>query len=66
MIVSAKIWQDLDKDDHIPEAYRQVSDNEAYEMQKQEKEDRKATDKSRAKKLHRLGFEVEHAGEILF
>ena len=64
--ILAKMWQDLDKDDHIPEQYRQVSENEAYEYQKEEKEDRKATDKSRAKKLHRLGFEVEHAGETLF
>ena len=66
LTVSAKIWQDLDKDDYVPEPYRQVSDNEAYEMQKQEKDDRKAADKSRAKKLHGLGFEVEHAGETLF
>jgi len=31
-----------------------------------EKESKKKTDKMRAKKLQGLGFDVEHAGEVLF
>ena len=58
--------QDLDKDDYIPEPYRQVSEMRAYQLQKAEKEERKLTEKANAKKLQRLGFEVEHAGETLF
>ncbi|KAL9127317.1 MAG: hypothetical protein Q9217_003779 [Psora testacea] len=58
--------QDLDKDDYIPEPYRQVSEMRAYELQEAEKEERKVTEKVNAKKLQTLGFEAEHAGEILF
>ncbi|KAG8531105.1 uncharacterized protein KY384_004462 [Bacidia gigantensis] len=56
---------DLDKDDHVPESYRQVSEDEAKESQKQEQEDGKREEKSKARKLARLGFEAEHAGEML-
>ena len=58
--------QDLDKDDYIPEPFRKVSAEEAHAMQIKQTQDRKQTDKVRAKKLQELGFEVEHAGEILF
>ncbi|KAL9103392.1 MAG: hypothetical protein Q9163_001568 [Psora crenata] len=57
---------DLDKDDYIPEPYRQVSEVRAYELQKAENEGRQMLDKKKAKRLHELGFEVEHAGEALF
>ena len=58
--------QDLDKDDYIPEPYRQVSEQQAFEMQKAEKEKSDTTNKVRAKRLQKLGFELEHAGEVLF
>lgn len=57
--------QDLDKDEDIPEPYRLVSAAEAHDLQKQETENRKQGDRTRAKKLQRLGFEIEHTGEVL-
>lgn len=58
--------QDLDKDDYIPEQFRRVSPEEIHELDVTQKERRKKTDKMRAKKLQGLGFDAEHAGEILF
>ncbi|KAL2046852.1 hypothetical protein N7G274_000870 [Stereocaulon virgatum] len=57
---------DLDKDDYIPERFRQVSAEEAHALTVKEAKDRKQVDKTKAKKLQSLGFEVEHTGEILF
>ncbi|KAK3173008.1 hypothetical protein OEA41_006336 [Lepraria neglecta] len=57
---------DLDKDDYIPEQFRKVSAEEAHAMKVKEAKEKQHTDKAKAKKLHSLGFEVEHTGEILF
>ena len=58
--------QDLDKDDYIPEPYRKVSPEEVHALTVKANNEQKQTDKVRAKKLQKLGFEVEHSGEILF
>ena len=58
--------QDLDKDDYIPEPYRKVSPEEVHALTVKMNIEKKETDKVRAKKLQKLGFEVEHNGEILF
>ena len=74
-IVGKSIWasafpsklttsKDLDKDDYIPETYRQVSESEVFDMRKEEQEAREMVDKAKAKKLQKLGFETEHAGEV--
>lgn len=57
---------DLDKDDYIPEPYRKVSPEEVHALSVKVNKEKKQTDKVRAKKLQKLGFEVEHSGEILF
>jgi len=58
-------WQDLDKEDRIPEPFRQASANEVHAASVQESRARKHSDKVRQSKLQQLGFEVEHTGEIL-
>lgn len=57
---------DLDKDDYIPEPYRKVSPEEVHALTIKVNHEKKQTDKAREKKLQKLGFEVEHSGEILF
>lgn len=57
---------DLDKDDYIPEPYRKVSPEEVHALSVKVNKEKKQADKVRAKKLQKLGFEVEHSGEILF
>lgn len=58
--------QDLDKDDYIPEPFQKVSAEEVHALVVQEKEEKKKSDKIKAKKLQKLGFEPEHAGEVIF
>lgn len=58
--------QDLDKDDDIPEPYRQAPASEVLKLKKQAEERRKRKDKKRSSHLQALGFEPEHSGEILF
>lgn len=58
--------QDLDKDDYIPEPFRKVSAEEVHALMVEEQKEKKKKEKIRAKKLHRLGFDIEHSGEILF
>ena len=58
--------QDLDKDDDIPEPYRQAPASEVLKLTKQAEERRKRKDKKRSTHLQALGFEPEHSGEILF
>ncbi|EZF14861.1 hypothetical protein H112_06028 [Trichophyton rubrum D6] len=58
--------QDLDKDDDIPEPYRQAPASEVLKLKKQAEERRKRKDKKRSTHLQALGFEPEHSGEILF
>jgi len=57
---------DLDKDDYIPDAFRQATPEEVHQLTKQQIATRKKVEKLRIKKLGALGFEVEHAGEVLF
>ncbi|EER25486.1 U6 snRNA-associated Sm-like protein LSm1, putative [Coccidioides posadasii C735 delta SOWgp] len=57
---------DLDKEDDIPEPYRQAPYKEVLEMKQREDSERKRTDKRRGGKLQTLGFEAEHSGEVLF
>ncbi|KAM0801434.1 hypothetical protein BDR22DRAFT_804660 [Usnea florida] len=57
---------DLDKDDYIPEPYRKVSPAEVHALTVQANNEKKQVEKVRAKKMQKLGFEVEHSGEILF
>ncbi|KAL9136902.1 MAG: hypothetical protein Q9175_001882 [Cornicularia normoerica] len=57
---------DLDKDDYVPEPYRKVSPEQVHALIVKANNEKKQTDKVRAKKLQKLGFEVEHSGEILF
>ncbi|EZF14860.1 hypothetical protein H112_06028 [Trichophyton rubrum D6] len=57
---------DLDKDDDIPEPYRQAPASEVLKLKKQAEERRKRKDKKRSTHLQALGFEPEHSGEILF
>jgi len=58
-------WQDLDKEDRIPEPFRQASASEVHAASVQESRAKKHSDKVRQSKLQELGFEVEHTGEIL-
>lgn len=58
--------QDLDKDDYIPGNFREASAEEVHHLTKQQMNSRKKSEKLRIKKLGALGFEVEHAGEVLF
>jgi len=57
---------DLDKDDYIPEPFRKASAQEVHALSVAQAAERKRMDKVRVKKLGEQGFEVEHAGEILF
>lgn len=59
-------YQDLDKDDYVPEPFRKATATEVEALSLQEVQDRKISDKKKQAKLQGLGFEVEHAGEILF
>ncbi|PGH14754.1 hypothetical protein AJ80_05798 [Polytolypa hystricis UAMH7299] len=57
---------DLDKDDDIPDSFRQAPYEEVFALKKQADSKRKQGDKRRNVQLHGLGFESEHSGEILF
>ncbi|KAI9697178.1 MAG: SM-like, degradation of cytoplasmic mRNAs and positively regulates transcription initiation [Candelina mexicana] len=56
---------DLDRDDYIPEPFRQAPIEQVFALQKEEQERLKRTGKVRQSKLSALGFEGEHTGEIL-
>ena len=58
--------QDLDKDDYIPDGYRKASAKEVHALTLLEGEERRRRDAVRGKKLAEMGFEMEHAGEVLF
>lgn len=58
--------QDLDKDDYVPPPFEVAPIEKVFALKKQEEQDRKKTDKTRQKKLAALGFEGEHAGEVIF
>lgn len=57
--------QDLDKDEYIPELYRQASPEEVHTLSVKEAQDRKRFDKLTQMKMQELGFEVENIGEVL-
>lgn len=43
-----------------------MSPEEVHNLSIKVNNEKKQTDKVRAKKLQKLGFEVEHSGEVLF
>lgn len=57
--------QDLDKDEYIPEQYRQASPEEVHTLSIKEAQDRKRLDKITQTRMQELGFEVENIGEVL-
>ncbi|KZF20025.1 Sm-like ribonucleo protein [Xylona heveae TC161] len=57
---------DLDKDDYIPEPFQEAPVAQVFALQKKEQEKRQKSHKFRKAKLAELGFEGEHAGEVLF
>lgn len=57
--------QDLDKDEYVPEQYRQASPEEVHTLSVKEAQDRKRFDKLTQTKMQELGFEVENIGEVL-
>lgn len=59
-------WQDLDREDDIPETVTKAPFEEVFELKKKEDSERKRGDKKRQTELQALGFEPEHSGEILF
>ena len=65
-LILTSCHQDLDKDDYVPEPYRLVDPLVLYGMNVEERKEKEKTSAKRAKKLQNLGFEAEHAGEILF
>ncbi|KAI9747651.1 MAG: SM-like, degradation of cytoplasmic mRNAs and positively regulates transcription initiation [Lichina confinis] len=56
---------DLDKDDYIPEPYREAPVELVKSLQRKEQGERARKDKSRHGKLQALGFEGDNAGEAL-
>ncbi|KAI5308988.1 SM-like, degradation of cytoplasmic mRNAs and positively regulates transcription initiation [Ascosphaera atra] len=57
---------DLDKDDSVPAPYQLGDWNEVMALKEKEDAERKKNSTRRGRKLHMLGFEAEHSGEILF
>lgn len=56
---------DLDKDDDPPPGYEPADLKLVHKLAAEKKEQDKARDKSRIKRLSKLGFEGENMGEIL-
>ncbi|KAL2351897.1 putative small nuclear ribonucleoprotein [Cryomyces antarcticus] len=56
---------DLDKDDYIPEPYREAPVEQVFSLQRKESAERKKKDKVRQGKLAKMGFEVEQFGEAI-
>ncbi|KAI6897621.1 hypothetical protein KC333_g5040 [Hortaea werneckii] len=56
---------DLDKDDYIPEPYKQAPVEQVFALKKTEEVEKKRLDKRRNKKLAEHGFEGEHSGEAI-
>ncbi|KAL6717439.1 hypothetical protein ACLMJK_005354 [Lecanora helva] len=57
---------DLDKDEYVPAPFQKVSAEEIHALRVGEQKEEERSAKVRAKKLKQLGFEAEHAGEVLF
>ncbi|KAK5013977.1 hypothetical protein LTR60_003589, partial [Cryomyces antarcticus] len=62
---SIRTTQDLDKDDYIPEPYREAPVEQVFSLQRKESAERKKKDKVRQGKLAKMGFEVEQFGEAI-
>ena len=58
--------QDLDKDDYIPEPFKQASPEEVHQLNNKFNEERRRKEKGKTRRLWEHGFEIEHSGEILF
>ncbi|TKA32840.1 hypothetical protein B0A50_01066 [Salinomyces thailandicus] len=56
---------DLDKDDYIPEPFKEAPVEQVFALKKQEEAAKKGTGKRRNKKLAEHGFEGEHSGEAI-
>lgn len=63
--VGVCVLQDLDKDDYIPEPFREAPPDLVTSLQKKERDERARRDKLKQTKLQALGFEGENSGEIL-
>ncbi|KAH0544854.1 hypothetical protein FGG08_001083 [Glutinoglossum americanum] len=57
--------EDLDKEDDIPAPFQKAPLDQVLALQKEEKEERKRNDKTRHRKLMKLGFEGDNLGEAL-
>ncbi|KAF2096812.1 Sm-like ribonucleoprotein [Rhizodiscina lignyota] len=57
---------DLDKDDYVPEPYREESTNVVDALHRKEIKEQKDKEKSTRAKLQAFGFEGELAGEVMF
>ena len=57
---------DLDREEEIPEPYREAPMEDVFALKKQQDMQRKRGDRIRGRHLEALGFEGEHSGEILF
>ncbi|KAI9741391.1 MAG: SM-like, degradation of cytoplasmic mRNAs and positively regulates transcription initiation [Cirrosporium novae-zelandiae] len=57
---------DLDKEDVVPPPYQLGEVKEVFALQKEERATQKKLSKAQKDKLHELGFEGEHSGEVLF
>jgi U6 snRNA-associated Sm-like protein LSm1 len=56
----------LDKDDYIPPPFKKASAAEVHQLTVKQANERKEKEKKKQRKLGEHGFEVEHAGEVLF
>lgn len=59
------LWQDLDKDDQVPETFQPASLEQVFEIHKQEQAVKKRQEKAKQRKLAAFGFEGEHSGEAI-
>jgi U6 snRNA-associated Sm-like protein LSm1 len=57
---------DLDKDDYVPEPFKQASPEEVHAIAKEQAAERKRKSKVKSKALGEEGFEAEGAGEVLY
>jgi len=53
---------DLDKDEYVPEPYREAPVEKVYALKTEEDAERKRSEKSKHKKLAEMGFEGDFAG----
>jgi len=63
--LTCRYSQDLDQDDYLPDIFQEVDFKTIEWLHKQEAEKRKKRDKTRARLLHRYGFEGDHLGDAI-